>query len=142
MTDLVNHPPHYECLSLKVSFKVEPINLYSCYEFCMGCAIQYILRAPHKNNEIEDYQKAIWYLNFLKKIFIKPHITLFDKAIYSKALEIYRKQNLFINTLLNSNGTCSYRNRTLTIKKIKQKIKELKTAQEEVTEVSELIKED
>lgn len=141
MVDNVNHPKHYENLAVNISFRVQPINLYSCYDFCMGAAIQYILRAPYKYDEIEDYRKAIWYLRYLKHSFIVPCSGINDEIVYLKALEIYKKQNPFINVLLNKNGTCNYKNRIFTIKKLKQKIKELQALNEEVTEVPELIKE-
>jgi hypothetical protein len=58
MTEKVNHPDHYnmhpsgvECLDV-----VEHMN------FNMGNAIKYIWRADHKENDIVDLEKAIFYL--------------------------------------------------------------------------------
>lgn len=146
MIDNVNHPQHYECLGVNISFTIEPINLCSSYDFNLGNAIKYILRAQYKGNEIEDLKKAIWYLKFLKKVYIEPTLALNDGIIFIKALEIYKKKNRFIDSLINLDGTCNYRNRRFTIKRIKERIKELENtktaANDEVTEVSELIKED
>ena len=58
MTDAVNHPKHYtehpsgiECIDV-----VEPML------FNRGNAIKYIWRAGSKGKEVEDLQKAVWYL--------------------------------------------------------------------------------
>lgn len=59
--DLVNHPEHYQKASIAVI--IEPIQLAEMYDFCIGNAIKYILRAPYKGNEKQDLEKAKWYLN-------------------------------------------------------------------------------
>lgn len=53
----VNHPKHY-------NQGIEPIDIIESWElnFSLGNAIKYILRAPYKNNELEDLEKAKWYL--------------------------------------------------------------------------------
>ena len=62
--DAVNHPTHYtrggiECIDvLQAKFSEEAFK-----GFCVGNAIKYLMRAGHKNNECEDYRKAVWYLN-------------------------------------------------------------------------------
>ena len=60
MTDMVNHPPHYK------KYKLEVIELTEKFSFCLGNAFKYILRAPFKGKEIEDLEKAKWYLNRFK----------------------------------------------------------------------------
>ena len=57
-TDMVNHPPHYTAYE---GFEV--IDITKQLDFLYGNAVKYILRAPHKSNEVEDIEKAIWYLN-------------------------------------------------------------------------------
>lgn len=47
MTERVNHPQHYGGMGLP---------------FCLGNALKYICRAPHKGAEREDLEKARWYL--------------------------------------------------------------------------------
>lgn len=67
--DKVNHPPHYTWLEDKCG--IEVIDITRHMDFDLGNAIKYILRAGHKeeegytNNEkeIEDLQKAVWYIN-------------------------------------------------------------------------------
>lgn len=61
MDDPVNHPKHYTC------YEHEVIELTEQLSFCLGNAVKYILRAPHKGKEVEDYEKALWYLNRLKE---------------------------------------------------------------------------
>lgn len=61
----VDHPSHYN------HGKTEVIDIIAEQghgkSFCYGNALKYIMRAPHKNNEKEDIEKAIWYLNWLVK---------------------------------------------------------------------------
>lgn len=56
--DNVNHPAHYTFGKFEVIEVIEDWNL----DFCLANCIKYVARAKHKNNEIEDLQKAQWYL--------------------------------------------------------------------------------
>lgn len=58
--DPVNHPEHY--VKASITINLEPIQLCECYDFCLGNAIKYILRAPYKGNALQDMKKAKWYL--------------------------------------------------------------------------------
>ncbi len=58
--DWVNKPPHYR----KHPSGVECIDITEHMDFCLGNATKYIWRAGLKGaNEVEDLQKAIYYLN-------------------------------------------------------------------------------
>lgn len=65
--DNVNHPYHYT----NHPSGVECIEIARHYCFSIGCAIKYLWRAGLKteqgmsavDKEIEDCQKAIWYIN-------------------------------------------------------------------------------
>ena len=59
--DVVNHPSHYTDGKIEVIEFIEDKNL----GFCLGNAVKYIARAGKKdpNKEIEDLEKAIWYVN-------------------------------------------------------------------------------
>ena len=57
--DPVNHPNHY----LKAAITLEPIELTARMDACLGQAVNYVLRAPHKGNFREDIEKAIFYLH-------------------------------------------------------------------------------
>ena len=61
MTDLVNHPAHYE----EQSIRLEPIDFCERLPFCEGNALKYCFRAGHKagSSELTDLKKAQWYLN-------------------------------------------------------------------------------
>lgn len=69
-SDNVNHPSHYT----SDPSGIECIEIVKHRDFCVGNAIKYLWRAglKHDHNEdsttkeIEDLQKAIWYIN--KKI--------------------------------------------------------------------------
>jgi hypothetical protein len=68
--DIVDKPSHYNCLGEKDEngrSLFEPIKVIESWGldegFCLGSAIKYILRAPHKGQEIQDLEKALWYLS-------------------------------------------------------------------------------
>ena len=54
----VDHPYHY-------NKGIEAIDIIESWElnFSLGNAIKYILRSPHKGNQLEDLKKASWYIN-------------------------------------------------------------------------------
>lgn len=58
--DLVNHPNHYggkdnpyETIKVIENWKLN---------FNLGNAIKYLARADHKNNKLQDLEKAKWYI--------------------------------------------------------------------------------
>lgn len=55
---MVNHPPHY-------TKGIETFDYISSWDmdFASGNAIKYITRAPYKGTEIQDLEKACWYIN-------------------------------------------------------------------------------
>lgn len=61
MNDTINHPSHYTDGKIEVIEFIEDKNL----NYHKGNAIKYICRAGKKDpqKEIEDLQKAIWYIN-------------------------------------------------------------------------------
>ena len=61
MSDAVNSPSHYTDGKIEVIDFIEDKGL----NFHRGNAIKYIARAGKKNpqKEVEDLQKAVWYLN-------------------------------------------------------------------------------
>lgn len=68
MADNVNHPVHYtqggiECID---ALKAATAGLEGIEAVCTANAIKYLWRWKHKNG-IEDIDKAIWYLERLRK---------------------------------------------------------------------------
>ena len=59
--DVVNHPAHYTDGKIEVINFIEDKKL----NFHRGNAVKYIARAGKKDpaKEVEDLQKAVWYLN-------------------------------------------------------------------------------
>lgn len=53
----VDHPKHYVGVP-----NVECIDVVENFNFNKGNAIKYIWRAGHKGEELEDLQKAVWYI--------------------------------------------------------------------------------
>ena len=58
MTDLVNEPPHYKAHPSGI----ECIQITEHMNFCLGNALKYIWRSDHKGADIQDLEKAMWYL--------------------------------------------------------------------------------
>lgn len=58
MKDNVNHPKHYTAHPSGV----ECIQVTEHMNFCLGNAIKYIWRADEKGKDIEDLEKAAWYI--------------------------------------------------------------------------------
>ena len=58
MEEQVNHPSHY-------NQGIEPIDIIECWRlnFSLGNVIKYVLRSPYKGREIEDLEKARWYID-------------------------------------------------------------------------------
>lgn len=61
MNDIINHPSYYTDGKIEVIDFIEDKQL----NFHRGNAIKYIARAGKKNSEkeIEDLEKAVWYIN-------------------------------------------------------------------------------
>lgn len=57
----VNHPKHYNMGKYEVIDIIEDWNL----DFNEGNVLKYMLRAKYKQNELEDLEKAQWYLTRL-----------------------------------------------------------------------------
>lgn len=57
--DLVNHPPHYQSNGMEVIDVIETFEL----GFNRGNAVKYVLRAGKKGSEVQDLEKARWYLD-------------------------------------------------------------------------------
>lgn len=73
--DPVNRPAHYTDGKIEVIDFIEDKKL----GFCLGNAVKYISRAGKKNKdkEIEDLEKAIWYIKRrIKEIQEEPKIVL------------------------------------------------------------------
>ncbi len=58
MTDLINHPSHYEINR----YTCEPADLSVMLPHPFASAVEYMIRAPYKGTEAQDYRKAAWWL--------------------------------------------------------------------------------
>lgn len=78
--DAVNHPDHYN----SHPSGVEVIEIVRWMGYNRGNAVKYILRAGHKvgADEIEDLQKAAWYIN--DEILRLQKIRTDDEAAYNR----------------------------------------------------------
>lgn len=57
--EMVNHPNHYNRGSIEAIDVIEDWSL----NFSLGSAVKYICRLGAKDDEIQELDKAIWYLN-------------------------------------------------------------------------------
>lgn len=65
-TDNVNHPDHYAAGGIETIAIIKAKMTHERYlGFLQGNVIKYVTRAGFKNNELEDLEKAEWYLNTL-----------------------------------------------------------------------------
>lgn len=56
MTDMINHPPHYQDDS-----GIECIEVTQWMPFCTGNCFKYLYRAGKKGSMFDDLKKAKWY---------------------------------------------------------------------------------
>lgn len=66
VTDVVNHPAHYTSGGIETIDYMEAKSTHE--EFCGHLrltAIKYLSRAGLKDDEVEDYEKAVWYIKRL-----------------------------------------------------------------------------
>lgn len=63
--DNVNHPAHYQTENGLEA--IEVIEAFFEDNYHLGNAFKYMARAGKKNDELEDIEKAIWYLERYKK---------------------------------------------------------------------------
>lgn len=78
MTDMVNHPPHYEGRIESIDAMEEVVGKSGVFDFCICNAFKYIWRCKKKHNSpIEDLKKAVWYLNHAIDIYEEPVVKEF-----------------------------------------------------------------
>jgi|TARA_E500000318_G_scaffold101842_1_gene105666 hypothetical protein len=64
--DPVNRPSHYTQGSVECLDAIKSALGHDGFEeFCRGQVLKYVWRAPHKNANLQDYQKARFYLDKL-----------------------------------------------------------------------------
>lgn len=62
-TDPVNQPAHYTMGKIEVYDFIKAWDL----SFAEGNVVKYLVRSPHKGNQLQDLKKARWYLEQLIK---------------------------------------------------------------------------
>ena len=67
MSEKVNHPEHYNKGKIEVIDFIEDQN----FDFNLGNAIKYICRCNHKEDKMQDLEKATWYI---KRAMQKAHM--------------------------------------------------------------------
>lgn len=80
-SDPVNHPSHY----VKQAATIEPIEVLRFAPFDLGNALKYMIRAGHKENELQDLKKAEWYLKCAIKTMRMdsiPYVNFFNRYAF------------------------------------------------------------
>ncbi len=108
--DVVNHPSHYTDGKIEVIDFIDDKKL----GFCLGNAVKYISRAGKKDptKEIEDLEKAIWYINHhIKNLQSKQQTLGNSKEIvdeFEKNTEIKPVKDLPIRIFNDTNPTVEF----------------------------------
>ena len=64
MTDMVNHPPHYQTDGIECIVAIRAaLGLEGFRAYCRGNVLKYTWRAGKKIDAREDMLKAAWYAN-------------------------------------------------------------------------------
>lgn len=87
-SDNVNHPKHYT----SDPSGVECIEITKHRDFCIGNAIKYLWRAglkqedgmTDKQKQIEDLEKAIWYINAEIEMLVNEEHDDWEREYYGK----------------------------------------------------------
>ena len=77
MKDMINHPDHYT----QAGVMLEPIDVLRYAPFDLGNCLKYILRAGHKNDKLEDLEKAERYLEWAMESYLRnpePYATFLN----------------------------------------------------------------
>lgn len=107
------NPEHYKAESVEIEGRhFEPIDLCECYNFCLGNAVKYILRASHHRDGIKlNYEKACWYLKRLLEQDALGYTNLFpegdNRYNASKILAVYRSKFPALKLLFDTSGAVS-----------------------------------
>lgn len=112
------NPDHYRYIAVIIDdIRYEPIDVCENYDFCLGNAIKYILRADrHHDGTKLNLCKAYWYLERLLK---QEHELLESSYIYpagsskhnvAKILKVYREDFEILSALLNPDGSANIEN--------------------------------
>lgn len=83
-SDMVNHPSHYNLPDRKECID-EMIDIYGLKDVAKWCEItayKYKYRAGHKGSEVEDMNKAEWYMDKARELKSKRRWKILDKIVY------------------------------------------------------------
>lgn len=104
MKDMINHPQHYT----QAGVMLEPIDVLRFAPFDLGNCLKYILRAGHKNDKLEDLEKAERYLEWAMESYFRnpePYTTFLNH--YGSMLvkfEVFQELKLTWNFWEFANG--------------------------------------
>lgn len=91
--DLINHPAHYT----NHKIVLEPIDILETLPFGIANIFKYIVRAKDKGNELQDLEKAAWYLERTKKTYTYERLNVLLAPLY-----IFRySENLLLSSFGN-----------------------------------------
>ena len=68
LADNINHPSHYQGKIECIDYLQDKLTAEEFNGFLKGNVLKYLSRAGKKDDELEDYKKAQWYMNKLIEI--------------------------------------------------------------------------
>lgn len=105
MNDVVNHPEHYTSGGIEsIEYMKASMSPEAFQGFCEGSAKKYIHRYRYKGKPIEDIEKAIWYLNRLKKELEDERSSSTTVGTFTSGRHPQRQGNLFTDNPLGCGG--------------------------------------
>ena len=73
--EMVNHPSHYNHGKLEcIDIMEDVFGIDETKAFCKLNAFKYLVRAELKGKEVEDIDKALWYLNKHQELAKKQNV--------------------------------------------------------------------
>lgn len=93
MTDNVNHPSHYA----RFRFECEPKDFTKHLPHPLASALEYYIRSPYKANELEDLQKAAWWMQELLDTdsFWESYFSVDNNREFYFCVHLYKGEELF-----------------------------------------------
>ena len=109
LTDAIN-PSHYQLPN-----NLQAIDLTEQYNFNLGNALKYILRAGNKQNNPlkQDLDKAVWYINRENSRIPQPNPTLTSPTPFTAHLPVNLETATYLIYLAASQGNYSNLQRAL-----------------------------
>ena len=96
----VDNPAHYAVNDVVIT--LEPIDLLQYYNGLIFNALKYLLRAPYKGKALEDYKKALWYLDRFNSE--RRHIAFIGYCGDVTLVNAFRRSSKWVAMIIDEEG--------------------------------------